>query len=155
MPSVPEEPPPANVVTCHALGLGGGVGSSSPLFEEPPPQVVSSSAAGNRNNRNKIFLSDRRLAAIFSGGGKFISHELFSLLYSYVALYNLIIARNSGFVKNISYILYPVWRDMGQLKLQSVKLQSKAFGFRKVEYSTLAFYNSTKFKQLMIYIVHR
>ena len=122
---------------------------------------MSSNATGNRNNRterNKIFSSSKRLAAIFffvCGGGKFISHELFSLLYSYVALYNLIIARNSGFVKNISYILYPVWRDMGQLKLQSVKLQSKAFGFRKVEYSTLAFYNSTKFKQLMIYIVHR
>ena len=28
MPSTPPGSPPANVVTCHALGLGGGVGGS-------------------------------------------------------------------------------------------------------------------------------
>ena len=51
MPSVPAEPPPANVVTCHALGLGGVVGfpgsgagglgfPPSGMALPPPPEVV-------------------------------------------------------------------------------------------------------------------
>ena len=67
MPSlyVPVTDPPANVVTCHALDLGG-VNDFMPFFEgssasgeEPPPQTVSSNAVGKQKSRNKMFLSDK------------------------------------------------------------------------------------------------